>query len=140
MKPGRVMLLSLRDIAIGMAIYIVFLYGGFGFLSAVGESLGQNLAGAIFVWIMAILLMLSPVVPMLFFIRATVRLVQNSDELQQRIFLYAIGFAAAATGLLTFAYGLLEFNGYPPLDMTTVIPSMLILWFVGLLYFKWRFR
>jgi len=142
MKPGKVMLLALRDIAIGVALFLVVSRVGFWglFLFSSGDVLRQNLLALVMATVMLGALILSPLIPIGFIINSTVRMVQYSDELQQRIFLYAIGFAAAATGLLTFAYGLLEFNGYPPLGMLNIISFMFILLFASLLYFKWRFR
>lgn len=140
MKPSKVMLLSMRDIAIGLTLYIVILYGSYFILLSNADKLQPNLGGTIIFYGMIAGILLCPIIPIGFIIRSTIRLAQYSDELQQRILLSAIGFAATATGLLTFAYGLLEFNGYPPLDMTNIITFMLILWFVGLLYFRWRYR
>src|SRR4030095_8962727 len=51
---------------------------------------------------------LSPVIPVAFVILAIMRLMIYSDELQQRIQLFAISFSAALTGLITFSYGFLE--------------------------------
>lgn len=141
MKPGKVMLLSLRDIAIGMALFVAVSQASYwGLVQAVSNPPQQNLPTTIMEIVLLGALVLSPIIPIGFIVNSTVRMVQYSDELQQRILLYAIGFAAAATGLLTFAYGLLEFNGYPSLGMINIIILMLAFWFTGLLYFRWRFR
>jgi len=89
---------------------------------------------------MGILIAISPVIPVAFVLRSVMQLLQHTDELQQRIQLLAIGFSAVTTGLLTFAYGLLENLGYPPLHSAFLLPLMVILWVVGTLYFKWRYK
>ena len=86
------------------------------------------------------LVIISPVIPVAFVLRSVMHLLQHTDELQQRIQLLAIGFSAVATSLLTFAYGLLENLGYPPLHAAFILPMMVVLWVIGMLYFKWRFR
>ncbi len=90
--------------------------------------------------LLTVLIIISPVIPVAFILRAVIQLLQHSDEFQQRIQLLSIGFSAAATGLLTFAYGLLETIGYPPFPLALILPLMVILWIIGMLYFKWRFR
>jgi hypothetical protein len=86
------------------------------------------------------LIIISPVIPVAFVLGSIMQLLQNTDELQQRIQLLSIVFSAVATGLLTFAYGLLERLGYPHFDTGFILPLMVILWIIGMLYFKWRFR
>src|SRR6185295_5898282 len=60
-------------------------------------------------------LALAPVVPIIFQLLAFIHYLTGVDELQQRIHLLAIGFAAGAVGLLSFSYGFLENVGFPPL-------------------------
>ena len=60
-----------------------------------------------------IIISLSPVIPVVFVLLAIMRLTIYSDELQQRIQLYAISFSAACTALITFSYGFLENVGFP---------------------------
>ena len=89
---------------------------------------------------MGILIAISPVIPVAFVLRSVMQLLQHTDELQQRIQLMAIGFSAVVTGLLTFAYGLLENLGYPPLPSAFILPLMVVLWVIGTLYFRWKFK
>jgi hypothetical protein len=83
---------------------------------------------------------LAPVVPVVFVLIAIMRLLVNSDELQQRIQLFAISFAAVTTALLTFSYGFLEGIGFPRFSPIWVFPLMTALWGLGLSYFSRRYR
>jgi hypothetical protein len=89
-------------------------------------------------WRFAISLL--PVLPVLFLIASITRYLSGIDELQQRIQLQAIGFAAGATGLLTFAYGFLELVGFPRFSTLLVFPMLVMLWGLGLWYFSRRYR
>jgi hypothetical protein len=83
---------------------------------------------------------LLPLIPVLFLISGFIRYLSGIDELQQRIQLQAIGFAAGTTGLLTFAYGFLELEGFPSFSTFIVFPLMIMLWGVGLAYFSRRYE
>jgi hypothetical protein len=83
---------------------------------------------------------LLPLIPVLFLITGFVRYLSGIDELQQRIQLQAIGFAAGTTGLLTFAYGFLELESFPSLSTFLIFPLMILLWGVGLAYFSRRYE
>ena len=83
---------------------------------------------------------LLPLIPVLFLISGFIRYLSGIDELQQRIQLQAIGFAAGTTGLLTFAYGFLELEGFPSLSTFFIFPLMSMLWGVGLAYFSRRYE
>ena len=89
-------------------------------------------------WRFAIALL--PFIPVLFLITGFVRYLSGIDELQQRIQLQAIGFAAGTTGLLTFAYGFLELEGFLSLSTFLIFPLMILLWGVGLAYFSRRYE
>ena len=89
-------------------------------------------------WRFAIALL--PFIPVLFLITGFVRYLSGIDELQQRIQLQAIGFAAGTTGLLTFAYGFLELEGFPSLSTFLIFPLMILLWGLGLAYFSRRYE
>ena len=69
-----------------------------------------------------------PMLPLIFAFRAFLHYLSNIDELQQRIQLQALGFAAGATGMVTLTYGLLENAGLPRLSMTWVFPLLCLLW------------
>jgi hypothetical protein len=77
-------------------------------------------------------LVLLPVVPAALIVRAVMRYLAHMDELQQRIQLMGISFAAAATALITFAYGFLQLAGVPALNWLWVFPLMFLLWWLGI--------
>ncbi len=83
-----------------------------------------------------------PVVPAAVVIWLTVRALSRLDEVQKRMQMQAIGFALAATALLTFGYGFLEGAGMPHLNWTFVLPLITALWGLGLgaLAIRYRFR
>jgi hypothetical protein len=83
-----------------------------------------------------------PVVPAAVVIWLTVRALSRLDEVQKRMQMQAIGFALAATALLTFGYGFLEGAGMPHLNWTFVLPLITALWGLGLgaLALRYRFR
>ena len=120
---------STLGVLVGLVAYFFFLAKGAWLLLdiPIGSAMG-------------ILIAISPVIPVAFVLRSVMQLLQHTDELQQRIQLFAIGFSATTTALLTFAYGLLEWNGYPSLPAALILPLMVVLWIVSMLYFKWRFR
>lgn len=120
---------STLGVLVGLVAYFFFLAVGAGLLLdiPIGSAMG-------------ILIAISPVIPVAFVLRSVMQLLQHTDELQQRIQLLAIGFSAVTTGLLTFAYGLLVNLGYPPLHSAFILPLMVILWVIGTLYFKWRYK
>lgn len=89
-------------------------------------------------WRFAIALL--PIVPVIFLMAAFMRYLTAIDELQQKIQLQAIGFAAGTTGLLTFAYGFLELVGFPQFSTFLIFPLMIILWGLGLSYFSRRYQ
>ena len=83
---------------------------------------------------------LLPIIPVVFMIMAFMRYLAAIDELQQKIQLQAIGFAAGTTGLLTFAYGFLELVGFPQFSIFLVFPMIIMLWGLGLAFFTRRYQ
>lgn len=81
-----------------------------------------------------------PVVPAGFVVWLTVRQLGRLDEVQKRMQMQAIGFALAATGLVTFGYGFLESAGLPHMSATFVLPLMALFWSLGLLGLSLRDR
>jgi hypothetical protein len=69
-----------------------------------------------------------PMLPLIFAFRSFLRYLSTMDELQHRIQLQAIGFAAGAAGMLTLTYGFLENAGLPRLSMIWVFPLLCLLW------------
>ncbi len=87
-----------------------------------------------------VLVALTPVVPVAFMVYFFIRYLNNIDELQQRIQLLSIGFAAGTTGLLTFSYGFLENVGFPRLSLLWVFPIMILLWGLGQAFVSRRYQ
>lgn len=83
---------------------------------------------------------LSPVIPAGFMCRAIVRQMRRLDELQLRIQFEALGFAFAASALLTFSYGFMENIGAPHLPWLWVWTVMGLMWIVGLMIAKKRYQ
>lgn len=62
------------------------------------------------------------------------------DELQRRIQLEGIAFAAGGAAILIFAYGFLESAGLPRLSLIWVFPLIVALWGLGLALASARHR
>jgi branched-subunit amino acid permease len=87
-----------------------------------------------------VLVALTPVVPVAFMVYFFIRYLNNIDELQQRIQLLSIGFAAGTTGLLAFSYGFLENVGFPRISLLWVFPILILLWGLGQAYISRRYQ
>ena len=83
---------------------------------------------------------LLPAVPAGVVVWLVVRQLGRLDEVQKRAHMIAIGFALAATGLLTFGYGFLEGAGLPHMSATLVLPLMVLFWGAGILGLALRQR
>lgn len=118
----------MREFTITMSVYVI---------SIIGTRLILNNMEAS-PWRIAINLL--PIIPVGFLIIVFMRYLTAIDELQQKIQLHAIGFAAGTTGLLTFAYGFLELEGFPQFSTFLVFPMMVMLWGLGLSYFSRRYQ
>jgi hypothetical protein len=87
-----------------------------------------------------IIVSIVPALPVIFIIVALMRLLRDSDELQQRVNLLAVTFSAVLTGLISFSYGFLENIGFPKMPTFAVLPMLFVLWGVGLGYFTWKYE
>jgi hypothetical protein len=87
-----------------------------------------------------VIVTLAPVIPVAFVLVVILRLLRDSDELQQRVNMLAITFSAVLTGLLTFSYGFLENIGFPKLPTFAIFPMLFVLWGIGLGYFTRRYQ
>ena len=87
-----------------------------------------------------IIVAILPALPIIFVLIVLMRLLNNSDELQQRINLLAVTFSAVLTGLITFSYGFLENIGAPKLPTFAVLPMLFVFWGIGLGYFSKRYE
>lgn len=118
------------QIQFGFAIvaYLMVLVGSMTVVQANGEASWR--------YFVAVL----PVAPAALVIWLTVRALGRLGEVQKRIQVQALGFAVAATGLLTFGYGSLEGVGLPRFNLTLVLPVMALLWGLALLALNLRYR
>ena len=87
-----------------------------------------------------VIISISPVIPVAFVMMAIMRLMIHSDELQQRIQLFAVSFSAALTGLITFSYGFLENVGFPKFPTFFVLPMLIFIWGISLRFFEKRYQ
>jgi hypothetical protein len=87
-----------------------------------------------------IIISLAPAIPVAFVILAIMRMLNDSDELQQRVQLLATSFSAAVTGLVTFSYGFLENVGFPKFPTFFIFPMLIAIWGISLGYFSRKYR
>lgn len=89
---------------------------------------------------MQVIVTLLPAIPTAFVIIAIMRMLISSDELQQRIQLYATSFSAALTGFITFSYGFLENVGFTKFSIFLVFPMLIAFWGISLGYFSRKYQ
>ena len=87
-----------------------------------------------------IVITLLPVIPAGLMCWAVVRNMRTLDEMHLRIQYEALGFAFAASALLTFTYGFLENVGFPHVSWVCVWPVMGLMWMIGLRLAKRRYQ
>ncbi len=89
-----------------------------------------------------ILIALVPVVPVIFVVRAMVRSILASDELEQRVQLEAISIASLTVGLLSFAAAFMQSAGVLTLKdgLGWVLPALFGVYGVALWRIKRRYR
>lgn len=129
MSQKKVMRRYMRELLVAMSIYIVVLIASISILER--TELPQ-------VW--QVLITLLPAIPVAFVILAIMRMLIDSDELQQRIQLFATAFSAALTGFITFSYGFLENVGFPKLSTFLVFPMLILIWGISLGYFTRKYQ
>ncbi|RON15887.1 hypothetical protein [Pseudomonas frederiksbergensis] len=83
---------------------------------------------------------LTPVIPASLMCWAIVRNFRRLDEMHLRIQFEALGFAFAASALLTFSYGFLENVGAPHIPWLWVWPVMGLMWIIGLRIARRRYQ
>ncbi len=88
------------------------------------------------------LLALLPVVPVVFVMRAMLRLLLRSDELEQKQQLEAISISAMTVALLSFAAAFLQTAGLLPIsnDLMLVLPAMFGIYGVALPWVRHKYR
>jgi hypothetical protein len=87
-----------------------------------------------------VIVTLLPTIPTAFVIIAIMRMLISSDELQQRIQLFAVSFSAALTGFITFSYGFLENVGFPKFSTFLIFPMLVAFWGISLGYFSRKYQ
>lgn len=119
----------LREFALSLAAYVVAIVITVSFVGSMQPSL------------LGYLIVLLPIAPVAAMLWTFLRYLEGVDELlQQRIHLQEIGFAAGATGLLTFSYGLLQNAGLPDIPMLWVLPLLIVTWSIGTGLAQRRYR
>lgn len=129
MNQKQAMRRYFREFFMAMGIYVVFLITSVTLLNKYEFARGWQ-----------IVISLAPALPVVFVMIAIMRLLVDSDELQQRVNLMATTFAAVLTGLITFSYGFLENVGFPKLPTFAIFPMLFVFWGIGLSYFRWRYE
>jgi hypothetical protein len=89
-----------------------------------------------------VLIVLLPVLPVVFVVRAMVRLILASDELERRLQLEAISIASMSVGLLSFAAAFLHGAGLLPIDnpLMWVLPALFAAYGMANWWVRRRFR
>lgn len=118
------------ELGSALALYAVFL--------AVSLTLLQQQEN--FSMPLRIAITLAPVIPAGLMCWAIVRNLRRMDEMHLRIQFEALGFAFAASALLTFSYGFLENIGFPHLSWLMVWPVMGLMWIIGLAVARRRYQ
>ena len=118
------------ELGAALTIYVILLIGSIVLLQHL-ENAGMPLR---------IVITLMPVLPAGLMCWAIVRNLRQMDEMHLRIQLEALGFAFAASALLTFSYGFLENVGFPHLPWTLVWPVMGLMWIIGLQVARRRYQ
>jgi hypothetical protein len=117
-----------REFSITMTAYVVTIIGSALTVNRMGDS----------PWRVPVTLI--PMIPVVILLIVFQRYLNAIDELQKQIQLYAIGFAAAATSLITFTYGFLENVGFPHVSPFYVFPMMVFLWGMSVAYYSKRYQ
>lgn len=129
MSQKQAMQRYVKEFLIAMTMYVLILIASVTLLNSV------ELAR---VW--QIVVSVAPALPVVFVIIAILRLLRDSDELQQRVHLLATTFSAVLTGFITFSYGFLENIGFPKLPTFAIFPMLFLLWGLGLGYFTRKYQ
>lgn len=89
-----------------------------------------------------VVIVLLPVLPVVFVVRAMVRLVLASDELERRLQLEAISIASMSVGLLSFAAAFLHGAGLLPIEngLMWVLPGLFAAYGIANWWVRRRYR
>ena len=72
-----------------------------------------------------------PMLPIIFTVRAMIHYLTNTDEMEREIQLKSLAISLAGTAFITFTYGFLERVGLPKISMFAVWPLMAALWVIA---------
>lgn len=86
------------------------------------------------------LLILLPMVPMLYTITISLRMVAEIDEMQRRIVTEAMAFAGLATALTCFSYLFIRDMGAPEFKSWWAFALTDVYYVLGLVWLTWRYR
>ncbi len=81
-----------------------------------------------------------PIMPMLYIITISFRVVAKLDEMQRRIVTEAMAFAGLATALTCFSYLFIRDMGAPEFKSWWAFALTDIYYVLGLVWLKWRYR
>ena len=129
MKTGQVMKRYTKEFSTAMIAYVITLIVSISILKSYE-----------FPRLWQIVISIVPALPVFFVIVSLMRMIIDSDELQQRVQLLAISLSAALTGLITFSYGFLENVGFPKFPTFLVFPILIMIWGIGLAFFSKRYQ
>jgi hypothetical protein len=107
------------EFGLSMSAYVILLFGSIWLLKQMPDS----------PWRFALAIL--PVLPLLFALGSFLRFLGRLDELQLRIQLNAISFAAGATGMIALTVGFLGNAGLPQPSWIWIFPMMVMLWGIG---------
>ncbi len=120
----------LRDFFPAIIAYMLIVIFGWSQIASIDSILLK--------WVLALL----PVVPIMLILRAMLRLLRASDELQQQMQLQAIAIAAMGVGLASFAAAFLVAAELLPVDnlLMLVLPAMIGTYGLALAWIKRKYR
>lgn len=130
MNQKKIMRRYLQEFIISMSAYMIMLIISIFILEK----------GLIQIKAFVILMSFAPALPVAFILIAIMRVLRDSDELQQRIQLMATAFSAALTGFITFSYSFLENVGFPNFPTSMVFPMLIVFWGISLGYFSRKYQ
>lgn len=87
-----------------------------------------------------VVIILTPIVPILFGMRAFIEMIRALDELQRKIHFEAFAFSMGVTGIITFTSGLVESQGFDTFGVIWVFPMLIAFWGVGLSIARRRYE
>ena len=86
------------------------------------------------------ILVVLPMIPVIFTVRAIVRYLNDTDELERELQLKSLAISLAGTAFITFTYGFLERVGLPKISMFSIWPLIAILWVGARFYLNRQYQ